>query len=108
MKVYSGEQLPRFQVSGQELRVHWDAQEVPAPSMDDTPRTQWEQNEALCAVADTRSQLIEKIIGSVHDTGSEIALINNADAKPDQYAAYQAFRALAKSLADEWLAARNA
>lgn len=108
MKVYSGEELPAFQVSGHELRIHWDAAEVAAPSMDDNePATQWEQNEALCSVYDSRAQIIQKIINSVYDTGSEIALINNAATKPDEYSDYQEFRTLAKSLADGWAAIKE-
>ena len=107
MKVFSGEQLPKFQVSGQELRIHWGANEVPAPSMDREPRTQWEQYEALCGVADTRNQLIHKIIASVFDVGSEIAMINNRDTKPTEHTDYQRFRAAAKVLVDEWLATRS-
>jgi len=100
MKVYSSEQLPVYQVSGQELRIHWDAQEVSTSGMDDEPRTQWEQNEALCNVSDSYGQLVAKIIGSVYDYNAEFAAINDGGEK---YAAYQAFRAQAKQLANSWL-----
>lgn len=100
MKVYSSEQLPTYQVSGQELRIHWDAQEVPAPSMDDEPRTQWEQNEALCNVSDSYGQLVSKIIGSVYDYNAEFAVINDGG---ERYEAYQAFRIQAKALAQGWM-----
>lgn len=100
MKVYSSEQLPAYQVSGQELRIHWDAQEVPAPSMDDEPRAQWEQNEALCNVSDSYGQLVAKIIGSVYDHNAEFAAINDGGEK---YEAYQAFRTQAKTLAQGWV-----
>lgn len=103
MKAYSNDKPEVYVVSGQELRIHWNIQEVPAPSMDDEPRTQWEANEALCHVKDTRDMLIEKIIGSVHTAGAEIALINNKDVNPEAYAQYQAFRAEAKLLADGWI-----
>ena len=102
MKTYSAEQLPTYQVSGQELRIHWDAKEVPAFSMDDEPRTQWEQNEALCGVADSRGQIISAIIRSVYSVDAEFAAINNAEDDPAEYAAFQAFRAEAKRLADGW------
>lgn len=105
MKTYSAEQLPTYQVSGQELRIHWDAKEVPAPSMDE-PRTQWEQNEALCDVADSRGQIISAIIRSVYSVDAEFAAINNAEDDPAEYAAFQAFRTQAKLLADGWLLAR--
>ena len=101
MKTYSAEQLPTYQVSGQELRIHWDAKEVPAPSMDE-PATQWEQNEALCGVADSRGQIISAIIRSVYSVDAEFAAINNAEDDPAEYAAFQAFRAEAKRLADGW------
>lgn len=100
MKVYSSEQLPTYQVSGQELRIHWGAKEVPAPSMDDEPRTQWEQEEALCDVSDSYGQLVAKIIGSVYDYNAEFAAINDGGEK---YTAYQAFRTQAKALAQGWI-----
>jgi len=103
MKTYSSEQLPTYQVSGQELRIHWDAKEVPAPSMGE-PAMQWEQNEALCGVADSRGQIISAIIRSVYSIDAEFAAINNAELDPPEYAAFQAFRAEAKRLADGWIA----
>lgn len=102
MKVQSNEQLPAYQVSGQELRIHWDAQEITADGMDG-PVTYWEQSEALCGVADSRGQIISAIIRSVYSIDDELATINNQANKPDEYAAYQAFRAQAKQLADGWI-----
>lgn len=100
MKVYSSEQLPTYQVSGQDLRINWDAKEVPAPSLDDEPRTQWEQEQALCNVADSYGQLVAKIIGAVYDYNAEFAVINDGGEK---YDAYQAFRLQAKALAQKWI-----
>lgn len=99
MKTYSSEQLPTYQVSGQELRIHWDAKEVPAPGMDETA-TQWVQEEALCGVSDSYGQLVSKIIGAVYDHNAELAAINDGGEK---YAAYQAFRTQAKALAKGWV-----
>lgn len=101
MKVYSSTEFETYQVSGSELRIHWNAKQVPVKDSEDL---QWEANEALCNTYDNRSQLIEKIIGSVMDTGTEIAAINNKDDDPESYAEYQAFRTQAKQLADGWLA----
>jgi hypothetical protein len=98
MKTYSSEQLPTYQVSGQDLRIHWDAKEVPAPGMDESAM-QWEQEEALCDVADSYGQLVAKIIGAVYDHNAEFAAINDGGEK---YEAYQAFRAQAKALAKGW------
>jgi ATP-dependent protease HslVU (ClpYQ) peptidase subunit len=95
MKTYSAEQLPTYQVSGQELRIHWDAKEVP-----DESSTQWEQQEALCNVSDSYGQLVATIIGSVYDHNAEFAAINDGGEK---YHAYQAFRVQAKALAKGWL-----
>jgi len=99
MKVYSDTQLPTYQVIGQSLLIHWDAQQVPAPSFGE-PRTQWEQNEAACDVADSYNQLVAKIIGSVYDYNAEFAAINDGGEK---YATYQAFRTQAKALANGWI-----
>lgn len=103
MKTYSSEQLPTYQVSGQELRIHWDAKEVPAPGMDDEPHTQWEQEEALCNVADSKGQIISSIIRSVYSVDAEFAAINNAEFDPEEYAEFQAFRAQARLLANGWI-----
>lgn len=102
MKVWSGEKPEVYAVSGNELRIHWDIQEITKESMDGEPETFWEANEALCNRFDSRDTIIEKIIGSVMDTGAELAKINNRDTDPEEYEAYQAFRSLAKQLADGW------
>ncbi len=100
MKTYSSEQLPTYQVSGQELRIHWDAKEVPAQGMDESS-TQWEQQEALCNVSDSRASLIEKIMATKYPTyGAEVAALCNGG---DDAAQHEAFRAQAKSLADGWI-----
>lgn len=101
MKVYSSMEFETYQVSGSELRIHWNVKQIPVKDSEDF---QWEANEALCNTYDNRSQLIEKIIGSVMDTGTEIATINNKEEKAEAYTEYQAFRTQAKQLADGWLA----
>lgn len=106
MKVYSNEQPEVYSASGNELRIRWDIQEIIKPDMDGNDQTTWEANEALCSVFDNRSSLIEKIIGSVHTIGAEVALINNKDVDPSAYDAYQEFRELAKTLADNWLSSQ--
>ncbi len=106
MKVYSNEQPDAYSASGNELRIRWDIQQVTKLDMEGNDQTTWEANEALCFVFDDRSSLIEKIIGSVHTQGAEIALINNKDIDPVAYDAYQAFRDLAKNLADDWFASK--
>jgi hypothetical protein len=103
MKVYSNEQPEVYSASGNELRIRWDIQEVTKPDIEGNDQTTWEANEALCSVFDQRNTLIENIIASIHTQGAEFALINNKDTKPDSYAEYQAFRNLAKQLADNWL-----
>lgn len=100
MKVYSGEQLPTYQVSGQELRIHWDAKETASEGI---KGSQWEQNEVLCGVADSRGQIISAIIRSVYSIDAEFAAINNAEFDPPEYARFQAFRAQARQLADGWI-----
>ena len=101
MKTYAGREFDVYEPSGQELRIHWNIQEVPA--FGDAEGTQWEADEALCSIYDDRATLISKIIHSVYTLDDEIATINNQSTKPEQYEAYQAFRAQAKALADGWI-----
>lgn len=103
MKTYADTQQQVYEVIGQTLLIHWNMQEVPTQE----GRTQWQANEAVCHVSDGRSAIIEKIIGSVYTTGSEIATINNQASDPVAYADYQAFRAQAKQLADGWVNQEN-
>ena len=103
MKMQSTDKPDVYAVSGRELRIHWDIQQITREGMEG-PETYWEAYEALCGVADKRDILIEKIMASRYTTGAELAAINNQTSDPDEYAAYQAFRALAKQLADNWLA----
>lgn len=102
--VYSATEPKTYDVSGQELRIHWNIQEIQIESIDgENTETQYKANEALCSIFDSRSMIIEKIIGSVHTPGSEVALINNKETDPDAYQEYQEFRVLAKQLADNWI-----
>lgn len=103
MKTQANYQIQLYEVSGKELRIHWNIQQITKESIDGEAYTAWEANEALCLKTDSRSSLIEKIIGSVYSVSDEIATINNAELKPEEYAEYQAFRVQAKSLADGWL-----
>jgi hypothetical protein len=105
MKVTSSQRLPDYQVSGQELRIHWNAQEVPFESHIPVPgRTSWIQNEALAGKNDSYSELVSKIIRSIYSIDQEFALINNGG---QAYADYQAFRAQAKALAQGWIDQRG-
>ena len=89
-----------YEVSGKELRIHWDITEVTREDPEGKPETFWTAQEALCRVSDVRNVLIEKIMASQYTTGAELAAINNGG---EDYEAYQAFRAQAKALADGWL-----
>lgn len=102
MKVSAGRQFETYEVSGQELRIHWNIVEKTRQEMDGSTVTFWEADEALCSRFDDRATLIEKIIGSQYSTGRELATINNQLTKPDEYAAYQTFRVQVKQLADGW------
>jgi hypothetical protein len=98
VKTYANEQFATYQVSGEELRIHWN--EI---SYEKDGQLLFEADEAVCHIKDNRNLLIEKIISAVYSPSAEIATINNKDTKPEQYAEYQAFRAQAKELADGWL-----
>jgi hypothetical protein len=103
MKVSAGRPIDVYEPSGSELRIHWNIIEKTREESDGTTTTYWEADEALCDVAADRATLIETIIGAEYSMGREFAAINNREDDPEAYAAYQAFRAQAKVLADGWL-----
>jgi len=107
MKAYSATEPDVFAVSGDELRIHWDATKLTMKDMDDVEQTTWVANEALVKVHDSREKIIEKIIGSVYSIQEEIALINNRDERPEDYGVYQTVRQTAKDLATQWVNQRD-
>ena len=110
MLVYSNDSLEKFQkdIYGRLIRIHWDEHIVQLPNQFNTgTRDAYCNNEATIDVGDSRSTIIERIIGSCYTTGGELAVINNQAGDPSAYAEYQAFRAVAKALADEYIATRN-
>ena len=107
MKVYSMEPLQKFETDSQGLfiRIRWNEEIVQFPNQQrDGFINQYSYDEAIIEQGDSRSAIIEMIIGSQYTTGRELATINNQDTDPASYAAYQAFRQTAKDLADEYLA----
>lgn len=102
MKVKSDTLFEKFNVSGQELRVHWNIVE----QVNEDEVVEYEAEEALCLALDSREVIIEKIIASKYSLSNELATINNQLEKPEQYAAYQEHRALAKQLATEYVNTR--
>src|SRR6056297_1351852 len=98
MRVNSNDKLPENQVIGPTLRIHWDYQEVPAT--EEVPAG-WSCDEAAVPKTASRGQIIEAIIATKYPTsGTELAAINNGG---QEYDDYQAFRAMAKSLANGWM-----
>jgi hypothetical protein len=104
MKSYFDDQPSVYDVTGEELRIHWGIEQFNVASPDGENRTQWVANEAVCSVRDSRAQIISSIIRACYSVDDEFSLINNQSDKPEKYSAYQAFRLQAKTLADGWIA----
>lgn len=102
MKVKSDTLFEKFNVSGQELRVHWNIVE----QVNEDEVIEYEAEEALCFALDSREVIIQKIIASKYSLADELAAINNQVEKPEEYTAYQELRVLAKSLATEYVNTR--
>jgi hypothetical protein len=100
MKTQASYEIQPYEVSGYELRIHWNIEQKTKEDMDGSSISYWEANEVLCDRRDSRSQIIEKIIGSVYTVGAEIAAIQNGGQAAEDH---QALRAQAKILADGWL-----
>jgi len=107
MFVYSNTPLEKFanDMYGTLIRIRWNEQIIQVPNQLHTGmQDEYQYNEATIDVGDSRSVIIERIIGSSYTTGGEFAVINNKEIDPTSYAEYQAFRLTAKELADEYLA----
>lgn len=84
--------------------INFDIKEVEIiDENNEEARTGFEYLQAKVEVNATRDEVTEAIIGTKYSVGAEIALTNDRDTKPDEYQAYQDFRAVAKSLAEQWV-----
>ena len=102
MRTQASYEIQPYEVSGSELRVHWNIEQQTREDMDGSTVTFWQADEALCNSADNRSQLIEKIMATQYPTyGSEVAALSNGG---ESAATHQSLRVQAKTLADGWLA----
>jgi hypothetical protein len=101
MKTQASYEIQPYEVSGYDLRIHWNIEQKTREDMDGSTIAFWEANEALCDRRDSRGQIIEKIMQSVYPTfGAEIAAIRNGGQSAEDH---QALRNQAKSLADGWI-----
>lgn len=100
MKTQASYEIQTYEVSEYELRIRWNIEQKTKEDMNGSTITYWEADEALCDRRDSRSQIIEKIIGSVYTVGGEIAAIRNGGQAADDH---QLLRTKAKALADGWL-----
>lgn len=103
MKIYATRPFEVYEVSDQELRIHWNISETVKEDGDGNISIRAESDEALCFITDSRSVLIEKIIRTVYDIDTENYLINNKEENTEEYAKYQELVILSEILADGWL-----
>jgi len=92
-------QQDTYQVSGGVLQIYWDEQQHTRDDMGET-ETYYSYAYANAKPSDGYAELVRAIIHSQYSHDDEIALINNQADEPEKYAAYQAFRQLAKDLAN--------
>ena len=95
--------LPTYQEFGEMLHINFDKQQIVVKDINGKEHIAYQYTTAVSLCAAKRSDLINDIIKSKYTNAGEFAAINNRDTDPDEYAEYQAFRALAKQLADDWL-----
>jgi hypothetical protein len=89
-------QMPAYQVSGGEVTIFWDEEQVERED-----ETVYSYAYCVASVYDDRAAIIEKIMATQYTTGAEIAALSNGG---DAAAEHEAFRAQAKTLADGWMA----
>jgi hypothetical protein len=89
-----------YQVSGGVLQIYWDEQQHTREDMDGETETYYSYAYANAKPTDGYAELVRAIIHSQYTYDDEIALINNKEDEPEKYADYQAFRQVAKDLAN--------
>jgi len=80
--------------------INFDIKEVEITDPESTDiRIGFEYQQVKADIKGTREAIIEAIIATRYSAGAEIALTNDKESKAVEYAEYQDFRLLAKSLA---------
>lgn len=102
MITQSDNSLPIYSILGDKLYINFDERLNTVKNMDGTEHTSYVYNSCISSIYTSRDGLISNIIRSKYTIDDEIALINNEVDKPEDYSEYQAFRAQAKVLADDW------
>jgi tRNA isopentenyl-2-thiomethyl-A-37 hydroxylase MiaE len=104
MITISDDELPLYQVLGTTLRINHSHSVVDRiDTMTELTKTEQHYITAICDITADRNTKIEAVMASVYSPSAEIATINNKESEPELYADYQAFRILAKTLADGWV-----
>ena len=101
MKGNSNTQPNRLERTGRKYQVRWNITRNDRAIESGEAVESWDYEYAN-ADACTRDAIISAIIRDRYKLiDDELAIINNKDEKPDEYAAYQDFRAFAKQVAEE-------
>ena len=92
--------MPTYELSGKELTIYWDEQELNRESVEGEQETVYSYAYCVASVFDNRDALIEKIMATQYPTyGSEVAAICNGGEDAENH---EAMRQTAKTLADGW------
>lgn len=115
MRGNSNTQPSRLERIGKQYQIRWNITRNDRVAEDNETIESWDFEYAN-ADSCTREDIIRTLIRDKYPLiDDEIAIINNATTNPDEYAAYQDWRAQAKQIADEtilrqrkpsWMAAR--
>ena len=95
----SDSEMPFKEHLGGKLKLHFDSTQ----QTDDKGKVTWYCTTAEVQPAASRGEIIEAVIRTKYSLSAELATINNATDQPDEYAAYQLWRAKAKQLATDAL-----
>jgi len=108
MKSQSGKQQPLIQYGGEKLIISFNSTQITKKDMTGEMLI-WECDQIQVSKEPTKKEIVEEIIKLQYQITDEIAHINNKNKGDEkgvsEYATYQAYRDMAKSIAVEVLAA---
>lgn len=102
-RTQSPNQMPTYESAGGELCIYWDEQVLHPEGMDGNPQTIYSYAYCTAGLMDNYESLVTKIIRSQYTIDDEFAAINDGG---ERHANFLAFRALAKTLARDWISQR--
>ena len=86
MKVESDKQIAEVAISGNEMRVTFNQEQVEREDLDGSKRTVYVGEQVVVSSTASKAEITEAIVAAKYSLGAEIAMTRKADSDPEKQA----------------------